>query len=103
MASFLRVISGYRTILEALAPVIAAVPLIELLLNEKYHIYVQNRDVLDQSVRQGSKNAEQWYNRQHGQVNYYLTHALLRHGCLNTFLNSSKTARQYMPTLWTKA
>lgn len=111
--SALRVISAYRTVSTGAALVIAGIPPIDLLVKERDYMYRATRDrhislsdakrdaremILDEWQNRWSqsndgrwtfeliKNIRPWMERQHGNVNYFLTQVLTNHGGFNSYL-----------------
>ncbi|XP_073972901.1 uncharacterized protein [Rhodnius prolixus] len=110
----LRVASAYRTFSEEAIMVVARVISIYLLAQERKAIHErtgENRWLIKMEARRDtlkkwqeelescSKAAwtrvlipriEGWYNRKHGQVNFYLTQFLTGHGCFRKYLNTMR-------------
>ena len=98
--SALRTASAFRTISREAADVIAGLMPIQVLAQERKRIYQRRKTAKkkrgrDQSLRttkQHSTMAENlgWIKRQHGEVNYYLSHMLSDHGCFRAYLYKFK-------------
>nr|BAK38647.1 unnamed protein product [Tribolium castaneum] len=102
--SLLKVISGYRTVSAEAAQVIAGVPPIILLAEERASLRrgtdrrVARSRIMARWQREWEEaengkwtralipDVETWANRGHGTVNFYLTQALSGHGCFGSFL-----------------
>lgn len=101
----IRVASAYRTISTSASGVIAGIPPIDLLINERRERYMgtpksearrnlvldwQNKWDHDKNGRWTHElipNIEAWWKRPYGEVDYYLTQALSGHGCFNKYLH----------------
>lgn len=106
----LRVISSYRTISADAAGVIAGIPPIDLMVEERQQKYHgmdakearTNLEIVWQSrwsnarygrwTHQLIPNITKWVNRPYGEVDYFLTQALSGHGCFKDFLFKRKRA-----------
>jgi hypothetical protein len=103
--SALRVISGYRTISEEAALVLASSPPIDLLALERQAVYEKGKGpqhriktMTEWQSRWSSATAGRWTNRligdlgpwcsrKHGDLNFRLTQLLSGHGCFGSFLH----------------
>lgn len=105
----IRIASAYRTTSTKALLVIARIPPVDLLAEEKamldqgYDNKEANRIILDQWQQRWEEDAGKanwtkrlvpdirpWVNRKHGQVNYYLTQLLTGHGCFNFYFHRFK-------------
>ncbi|XP_015123395.1 uncharacterized protein LOC107045593 [Diachasma alloeum] len=80
-----RVASAYRTVSEDAACVITAMLPIEVLAVERRSTYRQKR-----STKLSSVEVDVCLNRQHGEVNYYLTQMVSGHGSFREYLHKFK-------------
>lgn len=118
----LRIASAYRTVSAGAALVLASTPPVDLLVRESGQRYDRTRTVRDpvvlESIRRATRaevlrqwqerwerstagrwtyriipRVDEWVNRGHGQVSFYLTQALTGHGSFKAFLHRFKRAR----------
>lgn len=115
--TLLRVAAGYRTISYEAACVVAGMPPLEILADERSRIYTRNRQTphnkenIAKEEKAGSllqwqqcwdespkgrwthrliPSIEAWVNRNHGEVSFYLTQFLTDHGCFRKYLHRLK-------------
>ena len=100
----LRIVSAYRTISMSAVLVLASVPPIDLLAEERQETFQLRKELTCADLQEMRWHGEQtgrwtyrlipelatWLNRKHGEVGFYLAQALLGHACFNAYLRRFK-------------